>query len=244
MGDYCESCGSYIGEAFSNEDGWKESSEQTHRNPVHDLAFFCPAGSGDCFTYGYVRQLLSNGNYPELFGLYYDRIRHFYIDQIQVLQDNDCYYTLVSQACVGIWNISCLLGHIENFSPAGAFSRVLKDLSYKFSHIVEGEGFIRAMEILSKESYHSVCYSDVLYIHYLCSVGLWPYFSISKLDYGVGISCEITHNIETVSGVVIVNPNWFWNLVKRYYKEIFGKLQSGTSPYENYVIEYIKREIG
>ncbi len=166
-------------------------------------------------------------NNRELIELF--KIRHtiFFIDQVQVLEDNKAAFPLVHMTLYGIKALAKVLNGTSTLSQ----ENVIQLLEQMDSLFLEKENIMKYTEFWDDRVWD---FNDNLsYIFYnLAFTGLKKGY---VLDYGEEVTLEVWE--ETFFRL---NPGWLWNSYKSFFNTCFDNL---TEEQEQNIADYIRTEI-
>lgn len=169
-------------------------------------------------------------NNRELIELF--KIRHtiFFIDQVQVLEDNKAAFPLVHMTLYGIKALAKVLNGKKAVGQ-NEVCEVLEQMNPVFTKPTDASKFVKFVEFWDDRGWGIKSNtSDIFYI--LTQPDLkFGYV----LDYGEDVTLEVWEDT-----FFRLNPGWLWNSYKSFFNPCFDNL---TEEQEQNIADYIRTEI-
>lgn len=189
-----------------------------------DTAIFGLNSERERVFFGDIRRVQNNKELIELF-----KIRHkeFFINQVQVLDDNKSAFPLTHMVIFGIEGFAKILSGTENIGYKEVCS-VLEQISPLF---LEKANLPKYVEFWDDRIWE--LNDNVSYIFYNLS------FCKRKRGYVLDYDKDVTLE-EWENTFLRLNPGWLWNQYKNFIETVFDNL---TEEQETLITNYIRTEL-
>lgn len=203
---------------------------------IPDETIFAPAFGGKHIDYGYVRSITDD---TELINLLYLRLKGFFVEQVQPLQDHRSAFPLMTMTCVGIETLGQIFITEDKDDKSWQFVEVLKKIHQVFGRKPNKKYFERLKEIWEEKELAKLDSLGKIVYRFFRNTMVHGYQA-----KGMFLSYEDTSSIEIKdeSAFMTVNPDWFWNNFKLYFEAVFEdtkKAQENNTMRKN-CLKYIR----
>ena len=203
---------------------------------IPDKTIFAPAFGGKLIDYGYGRSITDD---TELINLLYLRLKGFFVEQVQPLQDHRSAFPLMTMTCVGIETLGQIFITEDKDDKSCQFVEVLKRIHQVFGRKPNRKYFERLKEIWEEKELAKLDSLGKIVYRFFRNTMVHGYQA-----KGMFLSYEDTSSIEIMdeSAFMTVNPDWFWNNFKLYFEEVFKdtkKAQENNTMRKN-CLKYIR----
>jgi len=186
--------------------------------------------------YGFVRQIRDD---DELINLLRLRLRVFFIDQVQILQNSRSAFPLATMTCIGIETLGEIFIKENNDDTSFQFVETLKKVHQMFGRKPNKKFDKKLQAIWSEKDLKNVDNFGKIVYRFFRNTMIHGYQA-----KGMFLSYEDTENIEIDEEFAFlkINPDWFWNNFKTYYENQFvsiGQAQENNPERQN-CLKYIK----
>jgi hypothetical protein len=206
---------------------------------IPDYVIFGIDSSGNPIDYGFVRTITDDNELIELLNL---RLKVFFVNQVQPLQDAKSPFPLTIMTCVGIETLAEIFVKRKEGDQSFRFVETLKQMHQKFSHKPNGKFKQKLKEIwLEKELSNLDSFAKITYQFFRNTMMHGYQGKGVFLSYGDTVNIEINDELAFIK----LNPDWFWNRFKEYYEKLFTmvKLAQTNNPEKQNCIQYIKNNL-
>jgi hypothetical protein len=186
--------------------------------------------------YGLVRQVKDDN---ELINLLRLRLRVFFIDQVQILQNSRSAFVLATMTCIGIETLGEIFIKENKDDTSYQFVETIKKVHQMFGRKPNKKFDNELKHIWSEKDLKNLNnYGKIVY-RFFRNTMIHGYQA-----KGMFLSYEDTNNIEIDEEFAFlkINPDWFWNNFKTYYENQFvivGQTQENNPERQN-CLKYIK----
>jgi hypothetical protein len=203
---------------------------------VPDKIIFGIDELGNSIDYGFVRNVTDDN---ELINLLRLRLKVFFIDQVQPLQESRSAFPLTTMTCVGIETLGEIFVKEKKDDTSFQFVEIIKKIHQTFGRKPNTKYEKKLQEIWSEKDLKNIDSFGKLAYRFFRNTMIHGYQA-----KGVFLSYEDTKNIEIDDefAFIKINPDWFWNSFKDYYEKQFvliGQAQKNSTERQN-CIDYIK----
>ncbi len=203
---------------------------------VPDKVIFGINTLGNSIDYGFVRSVVDDNALINLLRL---RLKVFFIDQVQPLQNSRSAFPLTTMTCVGIETLGEIFVKENKDDASFQFVEVIKKIHQTFGRQPNKKYEKRLKEIWSEKDLKNIDSFGKLTYRFFRNTMIHGY-----QGKGVFLSYEDTNNIEIDDefAFVKINPDWFWNSFKDYYEKKFVQVEQAqaNSMERQNCINYIK----
>ena len=203
---------------------------------VPDKVIFGIDTSGKSIDYGFVRSVNNENDLIELLRL---RLKVFFIDQVQSLQNDRAAFSLTTMTCIGIETLGQILIKKKNGDKSFRFVEILRKTNQEFGRKPNKKYAEKLKEIWSEKDLNKIdCFGKLVY----------KFFRNTMIHgyqgKGVFLSYEDTKDIEIDEefAFIKINPDWFWDCFKLYYERQFNYIRQAqaNNPERQNCLNYIK----
>lgn len=170
---------------------------------------------GESINYGYVRKIT---NENELINLLRLRLKVFFIDQVQPLQNSGSAFPLTTMTCIGMETLGEIFITEDKSDTSLQFIEIAKKTNQIFGR-KPNKKYEKQLAIIwaEKDLKNVDSFGKILY-RFFRNTMIHGY-----QGKGVFLSYEDTKNIEIdeTLAFIKINPNWFWNSFKDFYEKSF-----------------------
>lgn len=203
---------------------------------IPDKVIFGIDTIGNSIDYGHMRKVTDDN---ELINLLRLRLRVFFIDQVQALQNSKAAFPLTTMTCVGIETLGEIFIKKNKDDTSFQFVEIIKEVHQIFGRKPNKKYLKKLQEIWSENDLKKIDNFGKLAYRFFRNTMIHGY-----QGKGVFLSYEDTNNIEMDDefAFIKINPDWFWNSFKDYYQKQFiliEKAQANNTERQN-CINYIK----
>ena len=203
---------------------------------VPDKVIFGIDGLNNPIDYGYIRQITDDN---ELITLLRLRLRVFFIDQVQILQNSPSAFPLATMTCVGIETLGEIFINENKDDASFQFVETLKNVHQMFGRKPNKKFDKKLQTIWAEKDLKNVDSFGKIVYRFFRNTMIHGYQA-----KGMFLSYEDTNNIEIDEEFAFlkINPDWFWNNFKTYFENQFvsvGKTQENNPERQN-CLRYIK----
>jgi hypothetical protein len=208
------------------------------KNKIPDEIYFGINTKGESITFGYVRNITDENELIKLLEL---RLRRFFIDQTQILQDKRSAFPLCIMTCIGIETLGNIFIEENKDDRAYRFNEISSKMDQLFGRPIKLSLKEKFIAIWKNNEFKTDSYGKLLY-RLLRNTMIHGYHI-----KGYYLSYESTKdiNIDEENAIIKINPDWFWNTFKNTFDKIFIetlKAQSNNR-YRINCLKYIKKEL-
>jgi hypothetical protein len=204
---------------------------------VPDKVIFGVDNFGNTIDYGVVRSMTDDN---ELIKLLYLRLKVFFIDQVQTLQNSRSAFPLTTMTCIGIETLGEIFVKENKDDTSYQFVEIIKKVNQTFGRKPNKKYEKKLQDIWSEKDLKNIDSFGKLTYRFFRNTMIHGY-----QGKGVFLSYENTKSIEIDDqfAFIIINPDWFWNSFKDYYEKQFmlvGQAEVNSTERQN-CIDYIKK---
>jgi hypothetical protein len=203
---------------------------------VPDKVIFGIDTLGNSIDYGFVRKVTDDN---ELINLLKLRLKAFFIDQVQSLQNSKSAFPLTTMTCVGIETLGKIFVKENKDDTSFQFVEIIKKTHQKFGGKLNKTYKQKLQEIWAEKDLKNIDNFGKLTYRFFRNTMIHGY-----QGKGVFLSYEDTKNIvvDDEFAFITINPDWFWNSFKDYFEKQFaliGQAQANNTERQN-CLNYIK----
>ncbi len=194
---------------------------------------------GNSIDYGYVRTIQDDN---ELINLLKLRLKVFFFDQVQPLQNSRSAFPLTTMTCIGIETMGEIFIKENKDDTSYRFVEIIRKIHQTFGRKPNQKYEEKLKEIWSEKELKNIdCFGKIIYRFFRNTV-------IHGYQVkGAFLSYEDTKNIEIDEqfAFVKINPDWFWNSFRDFFEKQFAKMinaQGNNTERQNcllYIKEYL-----
>lgn len=189
-----------------------------------DTAIFGLNSERERVFFGDVRKVQDN---KELINLVKIRNQIFFIDQVQVLDDNKCAFPLMHMTIFGIKNLTKLLNGTNDVSQEEV-CKVLEQMNPLFLEKVDLTKYVNFWDDRVWDFNDNLSY---------------VFYNLAFTDLKKGYSLDYGEDVTLVEWEDIyfrLNPGWLWNSYRNYAEKVFDNLSETE---ESLTSNYIREEL-
>lgn len=185
---------------------------------VPDKIIFGIDKLGNSIDYGFVRNITDE---TELIDLLKLRLKVFFIDQVQSLQNSRSAFPLTTMTCIGIETLGEIFIKEDKDDTSFQFIEIIKKVNQTFGRKPNKKYEKKLQEIWTGKDLKSIdCFGKLVY-RFFRNTMIHGYQA-----KGMFLSYEETDNIEIDEefAFIKINPDWFWDSFKKYYENQFASI--------------------
>jgi len=203
---------------------------------VPDKVIFGIDSLNNVIDYGYVRHIADD---DELINLLRLRLKVFFIQQVQALQNSRSAFPLTTMTCIGIETLGEIFVKENKDDTSFQFVEIIKKIHQTFGRNPNKKYEKKLQEIWSEKDLKNIdCFGKIVY-RFFRNTMIHGY-----QGRGMFLSYEDTETIEIDDefAFIKINPDWYWNSFKSYYERQFvliGQAETNNTERQN-CLSYIK----
>lgn len=178
---------------------------------------------GSSINYAFVREVQDES---ELINLLRLRLKVFFIDQVQSLQNSKAAFPLTTMTCIGIETLGRIFVNDNKDDASYQFVETIKKIHQSFGRKPNKRYFDKLKEIWSEKNLSNIDSFGKIVYRFFRNTMIHGY-----QGKGVFLSYEDTSSVEIDNefAFIKINPDWFWNNFKSYYERKFDSVVSAQS---------------
>jgi len=201
-----------------------------------DIVIFGRNALNEGIDYGYVRKIKDDNELIDLLRL---RLKVFFIDQVQPLQNSRSAFPLTTMTCIGIETLGKIFVPEQKDDTSYQFVEIIKKNHQVFGRKPNKKYHQKLIEIWSEKDLTNIDSFGKIIYRFFRNTMIHGYQA-----KGVFLSYEDTNSIKIDESFafVTINPDWFWNSFKDFYEKRFAEIlnaQDNNNERKN-CLKYIK----